>query len=584
MKMKRLFTPTLVTLAVTLSFAVLVNMNSAGAQSAQNGDYDADDDSLIEVSYLDQLNAIRWDLDGNGVPDRPDNANAYAVAFPGADPGMGCPNTRCTGYELTRDFDFDNPSSYASGTLNTRWTDGVGWLPIGFVENYFRAAFDGNDHTIANLFIKRSGRDEPGVVGLFGTNRDAGTIRHVGLVDVNVTGVDQVGGLVGSNSGMISDSYVTGVVSGNDMVGGLVGLVGYNTGGITWSGGSISRSYTTSMVSGNDRVGGLVGYMYGTITDSYATGAVSGNHAVGGLVGSSLGDGTISSSYATGSVLGNNSIGGLIGSSRDARTSVSYATGEVSGGNQVGGLIGSNGGSGRISASYSTSKVSGNDQVGGLVGHSNDKSTIITSYALGRVSGNDQIGGLVGLSADTAGIINSYWNTQTTGLSLGVGEGSSDGTHGKTSRELQQPIGYTDIFTTWLTDSDNADEDFDDKTGIDDVWDFRLANQYPILKADLDGDGMKGWEEFGTQVENAPEEPPWFLVLMRRARDMIASLESVSDRTFFLGLFLVGIGLIFSGWLIWRGVGSQRIGTPLILIGLIVAVVAAVNGLDAMDK
>ena len=30
------------------------------------GDYDQDDDGLIEVSTLDHLNAIRWDLDGDG--------------------------------------------------------------------------------------------------------------------------------------------------------------------------------------------------------------------------------------------------------------------------------------------------------------------------------------------------------------------------------------------------------------------------------------------------------------------------------------------------------------------------------------
>lgn len=582
--MKKSFAPILAPLVVVLSLAGLTNLGSVIAQATLDGDYDSDDDSLIEISYLKQLNAIRWDLDGDGEPDSSDDVGAYAAAFPGADPGMGCPNTGCTGYELTRDLDFDSSLSYSSGAIDTRWTGGAGWLPIGFVESYFRATFDGNRHIISNLFINRSGRNDPGVVGLFGTSGGAGTIRHVGLVDVNVTGVDQVGGLVGSNSGMISDSYATGAVSGNDYVGGLVGLVGYKIGGTINSGGMIGRSYATSTVSGNNQIGGLVGYMFGTITNSYATGTVSGNDAVGGLIGSSLGDGTISGSYATGTVLGNDSIGGLIGSSRYARTSVSYATGEVSGSDQVGGLIGSNGGSGIISASYSTGRVSGNDLVGGLVGSSDDKSTITTSYALGRVSGRYQVGGLVGLSADAAKITNSYWNTQTTGLSLGVGEGSSHGTHGKTSRELQQPIGYTGIFATWLIDSDNADEDFDGKTGVDDVWDFGSENQYPTLVVDLDGDGTASWQEFGSQLENVPEEPHWSLLLMRRVRDMIALLESVSDRTFFFGLFLFGVGFAFSGWLVWRGIGSQRIGAPLILIGLMAVVVAAVNGFHAIDQ
>ena len=39
-------------------------------------------DGLIEVGSLDQLNAVRYDLDGNGQPPN-DNAAAYAAAFPG---------------------------------------------------------------------------------------------------------------------------------------------------------------------------------------------------------------------------------------------------------------------------------------------------------------------------------------------------------------------------------------------------------------------------------------------------------------------------------------------------------------------
>ena len=56
-------------------------------------DYDADDDGLIEVANLAQLNAIRWDLDGDGVA----SDAGYATAFPDAPAGMGCPTTGCTG-------------------------------------------------------------------------------------------------------------------------------------------------------------------------------------------------------------------------------------------------------------------------------------------------------------------------------------------------------------------------------------------------------------------------------------------------------------------------------------------------------
>ena len=51
------------------------------------GDYDADDDGLIEVSNLAQLNAVRYDLHGNGsVTYLP-----YATAFPNSIDSMGSP-------------------------------------------------------------------------------------------------------------------------------------------------------------------------------------------------------------------------------------------------------------------------------------------------------------------------------------------------------------------------------------------------------------------------------------------------------------------------------------------------------------
>ena len=52
-------------------------------------DYDTDDDGLIEVSDLTQLNAIRWDLNGDGLPDN--SAADYSAAFPGAADMNGLP-------------------------------------------------------------------------------------------------------------------------------------------------------------------------------------------------------------------------------------------------------------------------------------------------------------------------------------------------------------------------------------------------------------------------------------------------------------------------------------------------------------
>ncbi|MDE2687059.1 MAG: hypothetical protein OXI16_06105 [Chloroflexota bacterium] len=64
MKSDKLITA-IATLTVALLFSAMAGMNGVSAQSAV--DYDADDDGLIEIEWLEQLDAVRWDLDGNGV-------------------------------------------------------------------------------------------------------------------------------------------------------------------------------------------------------------------------------------------------------------------------------------------------------------------------------------------------------------------------------------------------------------------------------------------------------------------------------------------------------------------------------------
>ena len=472
---------------------------------AQTGDYDSDDDGLIEIRALEQLNAVRWDLNGDGEADSEASRDAYAAAFPGAVSGMGCAESGCEGYELARDLDFDDAGSYASGAVNVKWTEGVGWLPVGLLDNPFVSTFEGNGRTIANLYIKRSGLTDPGMVGLFGRIGNRAVVRSVGMVDVDVTGVEHIGGLSGQNGGIISDSYATGSVSGNRYVGGLVGFIGRHSGSVIHGSGTIKGSHSTATVYGNRHVGGLAGYMYNsTINDSYATGSVSGeDYQVGGLTGASSGPSIISHSYATGNVSGNSGIGGLVGENHsESLLLASYATGDVSGDIEVGGLVGWNYNKGQMSASYATGSVSGSWQVGGLVGINGGQ--IIVSYAAGSVSGQSSEGSLIGRNNDSATIIDSYWDTQTSGQALGVGGGSSDGVVGKTTAELQAPIGYTGIYAGWLLDLDNADRDFDDTTGVDDFWDFGTASEYPALKADFDGDGTATWEEFGDQRGQSP--------------------------------------------------------------------------------
>ena len=291
-----------------------------------NVDYDGDGDGLIDVNTLAQLNAMRWDLDGNGV-----STNAgYALAFPAPAPGMGCkltdhdstPGTpdqpTCTGYELEADLDFDQNNDDTITSIDAAWWDGgYGWDPIGSDANTlnserYNAIFEGNGHTISNLFIDRTAND----VGLFGSTGTSSEVRMVGLEGVNVTGLSYTGALVGSAYGDIRSTYTTGSVVG---VGGVGGLVGYG------AHIEIRLSYSNAAVTASsNEIGGLVGSSTSvSIVAGYATGAVSGTTKVGGLAGY-LTDSSVVASYATGVVTGTSELGGLVGDADNSPATNSY--------------------------------------------------------------------------------------------------------------------------------------------------------------------------------------------------------------------------------------------------------------------
>jgi hypothetical protein len=216
----------------------------------------------------------------------------------------------------------------ASATAN----EGKGWEPIGTAIYPFTGNLNGQGHEICDLFINRPDESE---VGLFGVIEEGGVVENVGVVNVNVTGYDNTGGLAGKNSGTVSNSYSSGSVTGNANVGGLAGynffgtvLDSRSTGSVTgqnnvgglvgWNRGPISNSYSTGSVSGDDNIGGLAGKNSGTVSNSYSSGSVTGNDNVGGLVGRNEGSGTVSNSYSSGGVTGNTHVGGLVG--RNAST------------------------------------------------------------------------------------------------------------------------------------------------------------------------------------------------------------------------------------------------------------------------
>ena len=210
------------------------------------------------------------------------------------------------------------------------------FVPIGTQSNYFTGNFYGNGHVISNLKITSTGNG----AGLFGWVGD-GTIRDLGLENVEISGKDRIGALAGYvGNATIENVYSSGKVTGTgNQVGGLIGDV--NT-------SNLKNVYSTAEVEGNTNVGGLIGYLgnYSVIENSYATGDVHSSVQAGGLVGGIRYGGTIKNSYATGDVYGTQSLGGLVGLFEGIDGNYTYildtvySTGRVQGTSSTGALIG----------------------------------------------------------------------------------------------------------------------------------------------------------------------------------------------------------------------------------------------------
>ena len=498
-------------------------------------DYDADNDRLIEVNNLAQLNAIRWDLNTDGVVDAATDSASYAAAFPGAIAGLGCAQgataAACNGYELVADLDFDTDGDGSVDADDEFWNDGRGWLAISgpplsnpnptdseWFARTFQGTFQGNGKTISNLYINHTqtrpnheinnGRYDANL-GLFETVGNTGVIDSVKLRDVNIRAQSRaaVGPLTGVNLGTIRGSSITGRINVNSRAGTISAA-----GGLVYANyGSITSSYAKVEIAGNPQdAGGLtarnactsfsdIGVMCGSIVASYSSGTVNTTYSdtdpdydwnparLGGLVGRN--SGTITASYSRSPVkaTGNGAkVGGLVGwNERDAEEAqaaitASYSSGPVmaTGNNSsVGGLAG-NGVT--ITASYSRSlvKATGNgSQVGGLVGLT--WGTTTASYAMGPVvatGNNTAVGGLVGQN----GLLDENGQARANTLGTAMDSYWEIDISGQSSSALGRgirgtgPTSYTGIYANWNLNLDGV-------AGNDDPWHF-APRQYPILK------------------------------------------------------------------------------------------------------
>lgn len=175
---------------------------------------------------------------------------------------------------------FDSQDAAASATLTTDIIipNERKWTPIGYTDNYYTGAFDGQGHAIENLVVESSGYASRGFVGGLGS---AGKIQNLALKNCSVAaGESNAGGLCGWNQGAIINCSCTGTVSGAT-AGGLCGQNG--------EGGTVTNCWSNVAVTGSPYVGGFCAINdKATVTNCYSTGTVtctSSSNTVGGFCG-----------------------------------------------------------------------------------------------------------------------------------------------------------------------------------------------------------------------------------------------------------------------------------------------------------
>lgn len=243
----------------------------------------------------------------------------------------------------------------------------------------------------------------------------------------NTITASSVGGIAGTNLGSISDSYNDGDITGGKYVG---GLVGYNNGGSVSNVVNAGDVYGESekFKENEGGIGGLVGFNSGSVTQASNAGAIDGDYYVGGLVGVNASGATLENLYnsISASITGTDYVGGIAGKNEGkiSATSRLVNQGNVVGESYVGGIAGTN--SGTISASLSTGEgtetenrlinqgsVTGLMYVGGIAGQNTKKGVIdnVTNEVLVLQASDEQARYFGGIVGDNYGTVTNATNT-----------------------------------------------------------------------------------------------------------------------------------------------------------------------------
>lgn len=359
---------------------------------------------------------------------------------------------------------------------------------------------------------------ENGTGGIIGVNASGATITNSSLmnrVNGNVSGVANVGGIIGINHGVIT--------GGRDTNDNYYQHQIYNNGTIQV--GSYNAENGTITARAGENVGGLLGNNSGTLTAGYNTGVVKAEQSsnVGGIAGTN--SGTLDQVFNSVVTVTKTETGETDAEGRKLYNYTYTDGGAISGKNNVGGIVGSNKAGGQLTNAYSTTKVEGASNVANIVGSNAGQVSNIYGY---KANGNTNVTNVNGGTVSNSYII------------------KADGTLAENGNNAKKLDSYT----------------FDNK---DTTWKLYDKRTNPLLKVFLtkvtvDGDLKNGWVYDAT---NHLDIPGWInsgkLKTNDAANDAFKAYNNNSS--LLQGEALKNVGT-YSSWL-WSGqIASGDVAGP----------------------
>ena len=229
-----------------------------------------------------------------------------------------------------------------------------------------------NSANITHVIMKNEGEvhgnasdhgseQENGTGGIIGVNAVGANISNSSLmnrVNGNVSGVANVGGIIGINHGIITGS--------RDANNNYYKYQIYNNGTIQAGSYDAEKGTITATEVPEENIGGLLGNNSGTLTAGYNTGVVKAGQSsnVGGIAGTN--SGTLDQVFNSVVTVTKTETGATDADGRKLYNYTYTDGGAISGASNVGGIVGSN--AGTLSNAYSTTAVAGNNSVANIVG------------------------------------------------------------------------------------------------------------------------------------------------------------------------------------------------------------------------